>query len=231
MKKKNGIHKINSAKRFAVDHKYNLIEEERITHCINSKNYNNIEALFLTQNGRIIFRNGLLRDIIHKYSEIDKVVSKIQSKFGKGAKFILIYKALELGDKAQTFHEKCDNINMSLVLIETDKGVRFGGFTTRSWKGNCLKKFDNKAFVFNLDNNTIFDIIEFEPAISSYPEFGPVFLGCQIKIFDNFFSQGGTTCLGGLNYRTTKDYELNNGQQKYLVKDLEVYRIELVDIK
>ena len=59
LKKENGIHKINSAKRFAVDHMHNLIEEERITHYINSKNYNNIEALFLTQNGRIIFRNGL----------------------------------------------------------------------------------------------------------------------------------------------------------------------------
>ena len=34
---------------------------------------------------------------------------------------------MELGDKAQTFHEKCDDINMSLVLIETDKEVRFGG--------------------------------------------------------------------------------------------------------
>ena len=37
-----------------------------------------IEALFMTEEGRIIFRNGLLRGIIHKYAEIDDVISKIQ---------------------------------------------------------------------------------------------------------------------------------------------------------
>jgi len=213
--------------RYKSDIKYNLIEEERILYCINGSDYNNnTEALFLTQNGKIIFRNGLLSDIIHKYSEIDNVISKIQNILLRGAKFILVYKALELGDKAQTFHEKCDNINMSLVLIETDKGARFGGFTTKSWHGNSLKKFDNDAFVFNLDNNTIFDVIENEPAVGCYPKFGPVFFGCQIRIYDNFFTNGGTTCHGGLNYRTNIDYELNNGQQKFLVKDIEVYSVE-----
>ena len=36
-----------------------------------------IEALFFTEDGRVIFRNGLLKGIIHKYAEIDEVVSKI----------------------------------------------------------------------------------------------------------------------------------------------------------
>jgi hypothetical protein len=33
-----------------------------------------------------------------------------------------------------------------------------------------------------------------------------------------------------LNYKTIQDYELNNGKQKYLVKDIEVYEIETVDV-
>lgn len=189
-----------------------------------------IEALFFTEDGRVIFRNGLLRGIIHKYAEIDEVVSKIQDILLKGVKFNLVYKAFDSGDKARIFHEKCDNLNMSLVLIETDKDVRFGGFTTKSWKGNCIKKVDNDAFVFSLDNNSIFEVIENEPAIGCYPKFGPVFFGCQIRIYDDFFNKGGTTCHRGLNYRTKKDYELNNGQQKYLVKDIEIYSIETIDI-
>ena len=36
------------------------------------------EALFFTEEGRVIFRNGLLRGIIHRYIEIDEVVGKIQ---------------------------------------------------------------------------------------------------------------------------------------------------------
>ena len=190
----------------------------------------NIEALFITEEGRVIFRNGLLRGIIHKYAEIDDVVSKIQDILLKGAKFHLVYKAFDLDDSAKTFHEKCDNLDMSLVLIETKKDIRFGGFTTKSWKGNCLKKKDNNAFVFNLETNKIYDIIQNEPAVGSYPKFGPVFFGCQIRIYDEFFSKGGSTCHRGLNYKTKKDFELNNGEQKYLVKDIEVYRIETIDI-
>ena len=119
---------------------------------------------------------------------------------------------------------------MSLVLIETDQDVRFGGFTTKNWKGNCLIKIDNNAFVFSLDRKLIFDVIENEYAIGCYPKFGPVFFGCQIRIYDDCFTKGGTTCHRGLNYKTKEDYELNNGQQKYLVKDIEVYSIKAVDI-
>ena len=190
----------------------------------------NIEALFKTEEGRIIFRNGLLRGIIHKYSEIDDVVSKIQDILLKGAKFTLVYKAFELGDNAETFHEKCDKLDMSLVLVETDNDIRFGGFTMQSWEGNNIQKIDNNSFVFNLETNSIYDIIPNEPAIGCYPKYGPVFFGCQIRIYDKFFSNGGTTCMKGLNYKTKKNYELNNGKPKYLIKDIEVYSIEAIDV-
>ena len=34
----------------------------------------------------------------------------------------------------------------------------------------------------------------------------------------------------GLNYKTQKNYELNNGKPKYLIKDIEVYSIEGIDV-
>ena len=110
-----------------------------------------IEALFKSEDGYIIFRNGILRGIIHKYSEIDEVISKIQDKLMKGAKFNLLYKAFTDGDKASTFHEKCNGHPITLTLIETTEGVRFGGFTKKSWDGKNLKKTDNDAFVFSID--------------------------------------------------------------------------------
>ena len=189
-----------------------------------------IEDLYMTEEGKVIFRNGLLRGIIHKYAEIDDVVTKIQDIFLKGVRFNLVYKAFDLDDKARTFHEKCDKIETSLVLIETDKDVRFGGFTTKSWRGNNVKKVDNYSFVFNLDTNKIFEIIPNQPAIGCYPNYGPVFFGCQIRIYDEFFKNGGTTCHKGLNFKTTKDYELNNGVKNFLIKDIEVYSLENMDI-
>ena len=190
----------------------------------------NEEQLYRTEEDRVIFRNGILYGIKKKYSEIEKVVAKIQSILLKGAKFTIVYKATELGDKAAIFHQKCDNLGISLVLIETVKGVRFGGFTTKSWKGNCEQKIDDDAFVFSVDKNKIYEVINNEMAIGCYPKFGPVFFGCQIRVYDNFFSKNCTTCRKKLNFKTTEDYELNNGEQFFVVKDIEVYSIEGIDV-
>ena len=188
------------------------------------------EALYKTEEGYIIFRNGILRGIIHKYSEIDEIITKIQDKLSKGAKFNLLYKAFSDGDKASIFHKKCDNHPISLVLIETTDGVRFGGFTKKSWEGNNIKKKDNDAFVFSIETGKCYDVKTDEFAVGCYPKFGPVFFGCQIRIYDDFFTKGGTTCYRGLNYKTTKDFELNNGQRNFIVKDIEVYEIEAIDV-
>ena len=100
----------------------------------------------------------------------------------------------------------------------------------RPWEGNCVQKIDNEAFVFSIDRKKIYDVFPNEPAIGCYPKFGPVFFGCQIRIYDNFFSKISTTCQRRLNYKTNINYELNNGEQSYIVKDIEVYGIEIIDI-
>ena len=212
----------------------NINEQEQDNNELNDSEQNlnkfNEEQLYRTEEDRVIFRNGILYGIIKKYSEIEKVVAKIQSILQKGAKFTIVYKASELGDRAMTFHQQCDNIDISLVLIETEKGIRFGGFTTKSWKGNCVQKIDNEAFVFSIDKNKIYDVIKNEMAIGCYPKFGPVFFGCQIRIYDSFFNKNSTTCHKKLNFKTNEDYELNNGEQFFTVKDIEVYSIEGIDI-
>ena len=188
------------------------------------------ENLYRTEEGLVIFRNGLLHGIIHKFAEITDVVSKIQIMFCSGVKFTLLYRASEHGDSAKIFHEKCDKHQMTLVLVETTKGVRFGGFTTQNWDGNCIKKIDNNAFVFSLDRHKIYNVQKNEFAIGGYPKFGPVFFGCQIRIYDEFFKKGGTTCHRRLNYNTKVDFELNNGEQSYIVKEIEVYEVEVIKI-
>ena len=207
-----------------------LSKASKISKIQGQEDTQDIEDLYLTEEGKVIFRNGLLRGIIHKYAEIDDVVTKIQDIFLKGVRFNLVYKAFDLDDKARTFHEKCDKIETSLILVETNKDVRFGGFTTKSWRGNNVKKIDNYSFVFSLDNNKIFEVIPNQPAIGCYPNYGPVFFGCQMRIYDEFFTKGGTTCHKGLNFKTTKDYELNNGEKNFIVKDIEVYSLENMDV-
>ncbi len=54
-----------------------------------------------------------------------------------------------------------------------------------------------------------YDNIQGEDAIGCYPKLWLIFLGCQIRIYDNFFTKGGTTFEKGLNFDTEEDFELN----------------------
>ena len=163
-------------------------------------------------------------DIIHNTEELELITRKI-NKSNKKITLNLLYKATVDSDKAKAFHDKCDQAQSSLVLIETDKGKRFGGFTTCSWAGECEEKKDEDAFVFSLDKMMTYDNIQGEDAIGCYPKFGPIFLGCQIRIYDNAFSKGGTTFEKGLNYNTEEDYELTGGERIFNVKEIEVYEV------
>ena len=163
-------------------------------------------------------------DIIHDINELELLTKKINKSNDK-LTLNLLYKATADGDKAEAFHAKCDDAKNSIVLVETDKGKRFGGFTTCSWSGDCVDKKDEEAFIFSLDKMKTYDNIPGEDAIGCYPKYGPIFLGCQIRIFDNAFSKGGTTFEAGLNYNTEEDYELTGGDRNFDIKEIEVYEV------
>ena len=163
-------------------------------------------------------------DIIHNVKELEMITRNI-NKLNKKITLNLIYKATLDGDKASSFHERCDNAQSTLVLVETDKGMRFGGFTTCSWSGDGIDKKDEDAFIFSLDKMLIYENIPGEDAIGCYPRFGPTFLGCQIRIYDDAFTRGGTTYERGLNYYTEEDFELTGGDRAFGVKEIEVYEV------
>ena len=165
-------------------------------------------------------------DIIQDNNELEFLTKNI-CKEHKKITLNLLYKASVDSDKAQAFHNKCDTAKCSLVLIKSKNNKRFGGFTSCSWEGNGVEKNDEKAFVFSLDKKKIYNIIPNEKAIGCYPKCGPVFLGCQIRIFDNAFTSGGTTFEKQNNYNTEEDFELSGGEKKYGVEEIEVYGIEL----
>ena len=163
-------------------------------------------------------------EIIHNMKELELITDKI-NKENKKIIINLLYKASVDGDKASIFHEKCDKAKSTIVLVETLNGKRFGGFTTCSWAGNCEDKNDPQAFIFSLDKMKTYENIPGDEAIGCYPKFGPIFLGCQIKIFDNAFTKGGTTFEKELNFNTKEDFELTGGDRVFQIKDIEVYEV------
>ena len=165
-------------------------------------------------------------DIIQNASELELLTRRICKHYNKII-LNLLYKATADSDKASVFHNKCDSAENTLVLVKSSNGKRFGGYTSCSWEGDSIEKKDENAFVFSLDKMKIYNIIPGEDAIGCYPKFGPVFLGCQIRIYDRFFENGGTTFEKGANYDTEEDYELSGGLKSFQVKDIEVYSVIL----
>ena len=185
--------------------------------------YNKIEIEELS-NSNDKYMNS---DIVKSPMEESMLLNKL-GKQGKNIKLKLLYKATIDSDKAEIFHKKCDKAKTSLVIIETINGMRFGGYTTQSWEGDGIDKKDDNAFVFSLDKLQIYNIISGQPAIGCYPKYGPVFLGCQIKVNDNFFVKGGTTYRRNANYAINSDFELNDGIKFFGIKDLEVFEVTLI---
>ena len=163
-------------------------------------------------------------EIIHDMKELELITDKI-NKENKKIIINLLYKASVDGDKASIFHQKCDQAKSTIVLVETLNGKRFGGFTTCSWAGNCEDKNDPQSFIFSLDKMETYENIPGDEAIGCYPKFGPIFLGCQIKIFDDAFTKGGTTFEKELNFNTKEDYELTGGDRVFQIKEIEVYEV------
>jgi hypothetical protein len=163
-------------------------------------------------------------EILQNNSELEFLTRKI-SQNSKKITLNLLYKATVDSDKAAAFHKKCDSAKCSIVLIQSGKGKRFGGFTSCDWEGNSIDKKDDIAFVFSLDKMEIYDIIPGQDAIGCYQKFGPVFLGCQIRIYDDAFTKGGTTFKKQVNYQTNEDYELTGGEREFEVKEIEVYGV------
>ena len=198
-----------------------LINNNNRDKALNQSLLNSKNSIQSSQKGNLLIVKG---ELIENDEELELIVNRIYMPYGT-IKFNLIYKASADSDSSNAFHNKCDSAKSTIVLIKSGNGKRFGGFTSCDWSGNSIFKKDDSAFIFSLDNMKVYDIIPGEDAIGCFPNYGPVFLGCQIRINDNAFTNGGSTYLKGVTYNTEKDYELTGGFKEFAVKEIEVYSL------
>lgn len=171
----------------------------------------------------------LLKDIkessICKNDEISFFIGELQKheKFiNKKIGFKLLFKSSKDGDKLSGLHNKCDNIKSVLLLIKTNKGIRFGGYTEIGFNNEGKALNDNKAFVFSLDKKNIYNNKD-NPAI--YCQNDLIGFKHTIYIYDNFCSNSSSMNIGGNNQYPCKQYELNNGEQYFQISDIEIFQI------
>jgi hypothetical protein len=68
-------------------------------------------------------------------------------------KWNLIYRASKDGFGAKDFHSKCDKQPNTLIIIKSENGNIFGGYTEQDWTPNNYLKTDKNSFIFSLINN------------------------------------------------------------------------------
>jgi len=138
----------------------------------------------------------------------------------------LLYRGSRDGFEASAFHKKCDYIKGTLILIENDKGIRFGGFTMGTWDGDYIAKMDENAFCFSISLNKIYPVIKGKEAIRSDPRYGPVFLNDIFGFRKDNLKMGEVYNITACNYNGIElEYEINGCEKNLYVEKMEVYQV------
>ena len=91
----------------------------------------------------------------------------------------LLFTASEHNFSAAAFHERCDDIEDTIVLIETDNGKMIGGYTHYPWtspeNAEPVNDPDCKAFIFSQDMMDIFKPQNGNSLIVRWKNAGPIF--------------------------------------------------------
>lgn len=172
----------------------------------------------------------LKSNILKSYKEIH-FIKKFIGKFEKrDFKYKRIFSSSEDNDSKKTFHCLVDNKTPTITLIKTRNNVVFGGFTYIDF-GFIGSKKDKYAFCFNVNNKKVYPIKRGRYAITRATS--DILISFSdgeeevIYIKAGFLRTPFGTC--GKNhcpyYGMEKDYEINNGEEIYYIKELEVYQL------
>ncbi len=120
----------------------------------------------------------------------------------------LIYRASRDGFEASQFHSKCDRKPNTLVIIKSEHGNVFGGYTEQDWTPNDkIMKSDFNSFIFSLINKKSKPIklksSNPQKAIWSNSVLGPVF-GCGPGILIHENSVSNRSFFSSLTIKNTR---------------------------
>ena len=160
--------------------------------------------------------------------------------------FKLYFKATTEGDIS--FHNKTDKYQGYIILIKDEYDNIFGGYTSKNFKGNSVldidygtQKNDNTSFLFNLDKDEIYPVISSNSDKHIYADFeeGPIFgelVNGDLSIKKNFLSEKSYSNFPkNFNLNENKINNVNNklrltnGQKYFLIKELEAFRVILLE--
>ncbi len=218
-------------KNFDLQNEINLlkeIKEDETSEQKNKENENISEEEQIKPKKDVVDPEKIDSIIIESEEELKLIEDRLlQTNPGDSMEYLLLYRASEDGEQAKSFHFNCDDIKGTLVLIKTDKGRKFGGYTSQLWNdNNGLWRNDETVFCFDLIKNTIYNSIDGKQAIFPNKDFGPSFGNTVFKINDFAFQYGGTTG-SDLNFEY-ENSKLNGGERTFKIVEIEVYKVSFL---
>ena len=142
-------------------------------------------------------------------------------------KFKIIYKMTKDGET--NFHNKCDNMGSTLILMKIKKNNnsesfnRLGGFTSATWDCSDKFKIDEQAFIFSLTRKKVFRANSPYNSIYCSKALGPCF-GNKNSL-PSFWTKGKN---GGYNNSETfsdPGNEFTCGYKEFVMEEIEVYQV------
>lgn len=231
-------------------HKKNISKEQTINNLIKTVNkYGSELKYILDENKKLKEKIENLHKIISEENLItDETIKKINTSLILNKKYYyllkkgfeistgncnnfkltLLYKASTHGDNKSSLLSKCKPYKNILIIIKTDSQNVFGLYNESEWS----EKNNNKNnFVFSFDKMKIYPGKGGQcNAVINVDKSYIVINGVGGLIDENFMRQCSSyLCQLETNKKIwknfSKDYELNNGTNKFIAKELEAFKV------
>ena len=155
------------------------------------------------------------------------IKNAIENKLNQKVKqFTVIYRATLMGGEMRDIHKYIDDKANTILLVRSNNGKKFGGFTTQTWDSKNHYKKDDKAFVFSINSKEIFSVKANNVAIGCFKDYGPIF-GDDADIY--FWNSNMFTTSFSSNQRNYEYNGKNNaltGNTNFIAQEIEMLKVE-----
>ena len=177
-------------------------------------------------------KNNYESKIITTEKQLNLIKSGINNSNNKNLKLKLVYRASTDGDTSDKFHSKCDGISPTIEIFKTTDDFIFGGYTDIKWDNNSCDKKGENTFLFSFNNMQIYQSIN-GTGIYCSTKHGPWYSYIIGVRGNNFLKKEEDNCFSMNEIQShwnnfKKEYELTGGKKKFIVKEIEVFRSELI---
>jgi len=142
----------------------------------------------------------------------------------------LLFRGSRDGERTKTCHELCDNKQNVLIIMKSETGYIFGGYSKVGFKvnNNFDYKIDNNCFLFSLNLNKIYPVIKDKKVICHIEETKGLCFYSSLSFYGYFMSKKQNKIMSDIqkyfnNFENI--YEINGGEKFFKCNELEVFQL------